>query len=111
MRQVPRLFTAPVCEIGPMHPLNPLDQIPVPDPPADEIYRVRLFNHDYSFVGLKSLLGAVDFSKAGDVGAGLAGQTEEVREAARTILSWLSLQNLFVLPLRDDDGHVDSVLL
>ena len=76
-----------------MHTLSPLDLIECPLPPADEIYRTRLFNHDYSFVGLKSLLGAADFSKAGDRGAGLAAATEVVREAARTILSSLTLQH------------------
>src|SRR5260370_18816698 len=93
-----------------MHSPNPLDQIPVPDPPADEIYRVRLFNHDYSFVGLKSLLGAADFSKAGDRGADLAAPTEVVREAARTILSSLTLQHLYDRPLTDDQGRFDSVM-
>src|SRR6266478_2613242 len=88
---------------------KPLDQVPVPDPPPDEIYRVRLLNHDYSFVGLKSLLGAADFSKAGDRGAGLAAPTEVVREAARTILSSLTLQHLYDRPLTDDEGRVDSV--
>ena len=44
--------------------LKPLEQIDCPRPSADEIYRIRMFNHDYSFVGLKSLLGAADFSKA-----------------------------------------------
>src|SRR6266446_3723435 len=70
--------------------LKPLDEIAVPEPQPDEIYRVRLFDHDYSFVGLKSLLGAADFSKAGDRGAGLAASTEVIREAARTILSSLT---------------------
>lgn len=93
-----------------MPSLKPLDQIPVPVPPADEIYRSRLFNHDYSFVGLKSLLGAADFSKAGDRGAGLAAETEVVREAARTILSSLTLQHLYDRPLTDDAGFVDSVM-
>jgi ethanolamine ammonia-lyase large subunit len=93
-----------------MQPLKPLDQIPVPVPPADEIYRVRQFNHDYSFVGLKSLLGAADFSKAGDRGAGLAAPTEVVREAARTILSSLTLEHLYDRPLTDDEGCVDSVM-
>ena len=69
----------PPAELPPMKPLTPLDQILVPTPPPDEIYRVRLFNHDYSFVGLKALLGAADFSKAGDRGAGLAAPTEVVR--------------------------------
>ncbi len=90
--------------------LTPLNQIACPTPPADEIYRVRLFNHDYSFVGLKSLLGAADFSKAGDRGAGLAAPTEVVREAAREILSSLTLQHLYDRPLTDDDGRVDSVM-
>src|SRR5436190_19456800 len=89
---------------------KPLDEIAVPDPRADEIYRVRLFNHDYSFVGLKSLLGAADFSKAGDRGADLAAPTEVVREAARAILSSLTLQHLYDRPLTDDAGRVDSVM-
>src|SRR4029077_9704371 len=93
-----------------MHTLKPLDQIPVPDPPPDEIYRVRLFDHDYSFVGLKSLLGAADFSKAGDRGAGLSAPTEVVREAARMILSSLTLAHLYDRPLTDDEGRVDSVM-
>jgi ethanolamine ammonia-lyase large subunit len=93
-----------------MHSLRPLDQIVCPAPPADEMYRVRLFNHDYSFVGLKSLLGAADFSKAGDRGAGLAAPTEVVREAARAILSSLTLQHLYDRPLTDDEGRVDSVM-
>src|SRR5262249_54964369 len=93
-----------------MYSPKPLDQIPVPDPPPDEIYRVRLFDHDYSFVGLKSLLGAADFSKAGDRGAGLAAPTEVVREAARAILSSLTLLHLYERPLTDDDGRVDSVM-
>ena len=69
-----------------------------------------MFNHDYSFVGLKSLLGAADFSKAGDRGAGLAAPTEVVREAARTILSSLTLQHVYDRPLTDDEGRVDSVM-
>src|SRR5258708_18812097 len=89
---------------------RPLDQILVPIPPADEIYRTRLFDHDYSFVGLKSLLGTADFSKAGDRGAGLAAPTEVVREAARAILSSLTLQHLYDRPLTDDEGRVDSVM-
>src|SRR5262245_19573570 len=93
-----------------MYSPKPLDRIPVPDPPPDEIYRVRLFDHDYSFVGLKALLGAADFSKAGDRGAGLAAPTEVVREAARTILSSLTLQHLYDRPLTDDEGRVDSVM-
>src|SRR5260370_20400662 len=93
-----------------MYPPRPIDQIPVPIPPADEIYRTRLFDHDYSFVGLKSLLGAADFSKSGDRGAGLAAPTEVIREAARTILSSLTLQHLYDRPLTDDEGRVDSVM-
>src|SRR4029450_6002444 len=70
-------FTKAECMYSP----KLLDQIPVPVPRPAEIYRVRLFDHDYSFVGLKALLGAADFSKAGDRGAGLAAPTEVVREA------------------------------
>jgi len=42
-----------------------------------------MFNHDYSFVRLKSLLAPPDFSKAGARGAGLDCPTEVLREAAR----------------------------
>src|SRR5438309_9862266 len=93
-----------------MHVLKPIEQIHYPHPPADEIYRVRMFNHDYSFTGLKSLLGAADFSKAGDRGARLAAPTDVVREAARSILSTLTLEHLYDRPLTDDEGRVDSVM-
>src|SRR5438552_6787774 len=93
-----------------MQTLKPLDQIPVPDPRPDETYRITLLNHDYSFAGLKSLLGAADFSKAGDRGAGLAAPTDVVREAARAILSSLTLQHLYDRPLTDDEGRVDAVM-
>jgi ethanolamine ammonia-lyase large subunit len=93
-----------------MKTLTPVEQIPVPAPPADEVYRIRQFDHDYSFVGLKALLGAADFSKAGDRGAGLAAPTEVVREAARTILSSLTLQHIYDRPLTDDEGRVDAVM-
>ena len=110
MRSLSLSAACPARETDQMHNLTPIDQFPVPDPPADEIYRIRLFNHDYSFVGLKSLLGAADFSKAGDRGAGLAASTEVVREAARKILSSLPLQHLYDRPLTDDEGRVDSVM-
>jgi ethanolamine ammonia-lyase large subunit len=93
-----------------MQPLKPLETIAVPQPKPDEVYRIRQFDHDCSFVGLKSLLGAADFSKAGDRGAGLAAPTEVVREAARAILSSLTLEHLYERPLVDDEGRVDSVM-
>ena len=93
-----------------MKPLSKFEQIVVPAPPADDNYRIRLFDQDYSFIGLKALLGAADFSKAGDRGAGLAPPTEAMREAARSILSSLTLQHLYDHPLTDDEGQVDSVM-
>ena len=47
-----------------MQPLMPLKEIFVPDPRPDETYRIRLFDRDYAFAGLKALLGGADFSKA-----------------------------------------------
>ncbi|MSR58768.1 MAG: ethanolamine ammonia-lyase [Planctomycetaceae bacterium] len=93
-----------------MHDLTPLDEIFVPEPRGDETYRISLLGHDYAFKGLKALLGAADFSKAGDRGAGLAAANEAQREAARTILSSLTLEHLFDRPLADDQGRVDSVM-
>ena len=56
------------------------------------------------------MLGAADFSKAGDRNAGLAAPGEAAREAARMILSGLTLQHLYDHPLTDDHGQVDSVM-
>jgi ethanolamine ammonia-lyase large subunit len=90
--------------------LPPLDQIPVPEPKPDEIYSGRFLDRLFEFRGLKQLLGAADFSKAGDRNAGLAATDEITREAARTLLSGLTLQHLYDHPLVDDQGAVDSVM-
>jgi ethanolamine ammonia-lyase large subunit len=90
--------------------LTPLADIPVPEPRPDELYATRCFDREVSFRGLKRLLGAADYSKAGDRHAGLAAPAETVREAARAILSGLTLQHLYDHPLTDDDGRVDSVM-
>ncbi len=93
-----------------MRELRPLAAIAVPEPGPDEHYTIRPFDETFSFKGLKQLLGAADVSKAGDRHAGLAAASETVREAARAILSDLTLQHLFDHPLTDDDGRVDSVM-
>jgi ethanolamine ammonia-lyase large subunit len=90
--------------------LTPLAEIVVPEPRPDVVYRTRCLERDYSFTGLKQLLGAADVSKAGDRNAGLAASGEAAREAARLILSGLTLQHLFDQPLTDDHGKVDSVM-
>ena len=73
-----------------MRELTPLAAIPVPEPKPDQAYTVRCFDQDVSFHGLKRLLGAADYSKAGERHAGLAAASETVREAARSVLSGLS---------------------
>ena len=94
-----------------MKPLKPLAQVQVPAVKPDETYRVDLLGRRFAFcAGLKRLLGAADFDKAGDRGAGLAAPDEVTREAARMILSGLTLQHVFDRPLTDDDGKVDSVM-
>jgi ethanolamine ammonia-lyase large subunit len=93
-----------------MHSLTPLASIAVPAPAPPQDYTARCFDHDVTFHGLKQLLGAADFSKAGDRHAGLAAGSETVRETARKILSGLTLQHLYDNPLTDDDGQVDSVM-
>lgn len=90
--------------------LKPLDQIPVPTPKADELYEVTLFERPFVFRGLKTLLGAADLSKAGDRLAGLSARDEVEREAARTILSGLTLQHLYDRPLTDSDGKADQIM-
>ncbi len=93
-----------------MKHLTPLADIPVPVLRPDEVYRGRYFNQDFSFRGLKCLLGSADCDKAGDRNAGLAARSETEREVARTLLSGLTLQHLFDHPLADDEGKVDSVM-
>src|SRR3989449_8215670 len=93
-----------------MKNLSRLDEIAVPMPPDDELYTAHKFGRQFSFAGLKGLLGAADYSKAGDRNAGLAARDEAEREVARSILSTLTLQHLYDHPLTDDSGIVDSVM-
>ena len=90
--------------------LKPLSEIRVPAPKPDEVYETRLFERTYSFKGLKALLGAADFEKSGDRLSGLCAEDEVKREAARGLLSKLTLQHLYDRPLTDDAGRVDSVM-
>ncbi|MDA1013726.1 MAG: ethanolamine ammonia-lyase subunit EutB [Planctomycetota bacterium] len=93
-----------------MKVLTPLVEILVPDVRPDETYTATLFDRQYSFDGLKALLGAADYSKAGERNAGLAASTETAREAARGILSRMTLQHLHDHPLTDENNAVDSVM-
>lgn len=93
-----------------MKELPNLAAIEVPTPPPDEEYMASALGQRVSFRGLKQLLGAADYSKAGDRHAGLDAPTESVREMARSILSDLSLQHIYDHPLTDNDGHIDSVM-
>lgn len=91
-------------------PLKPWRDIAVPKPKPDERYSITLFDRGFEFHGLKALLGAADADKAGDRLAGLAARDDVEREAARAILSGLTLQHLYDRPLTDDKGQVDSVM-
>ncbi|HXY35729.1 MAG TPA: ethanolamine ammonia-lyase subunit EutB, partial [Planctomycetaceae bacterium] len=93
-----------------MRELTPLNEIRVPAPKPDRVYSARLIDRDVQFVGLKRLLGAADYSKAGDRQAGLAAESEDLREAARSALSDLTLEHIYEHPLTDDRGRVDSVM-
>ena len=93
-----------------MRELTALTEIHVPEPKPDEVYTLKLLDRDVRFQGLKALLGAADYSKAGDRQAGLAAPAEDVREAARSVLSDLTLEHLYDHPLTDDQGRVDSVM-
>lgn len=93
-----------------MSPLTDLLAIPVPDPKPDQVYSGDFFGRRIEFRGLKSLLAAADFDKAGDRNAGLAARDEITREAARCLLSNLTLKHLYDHPLTDATGRVDSVM-
>lgn len=86
-----------------------LSEILIPAPMPDKTYEITLFEKHFTFHGLKRLLGAADFQKSGDVLAGLAAKSDLEREAAREILSSLTLQEIYDAPLVDDDGRVDNV--
>jgi ethanolamine ammonia-lyase large subunit len=64
----------------------------------------------FTFHGLKALLGAADISKAGDRMAALTAADEMTREAARAILSGLTLQHIHDHPLTTTDGRIDSIM-
>ena len=93
-----------------MRVLKPLPEIPVPPPQPEQVYTLCVHGRTYRFQGLKRLLGAADYSKAGDRHAGLAADSELTREAARTILSGLPLSHLYEHPLTDSQGRIDAVM-
>lgn len=93
-----------------MKPLKPFDEIFVPPPQPDQIYATTILDRKFRFVGLKAVLGAADISKAGDRGAGLAAQDEVMREAARDILSHMTVRHLYDHPLTAASGKVDAVM-
>jgi ethanolamine ammonia-lyase large subunit len=90
--------------------LTPLSEIEVPPPRPDETYLFKGPEGPIRFVGLKALLGAADFPKAGDRHAGLAAANEIGREAARSILAGLTIAHLHERPLLTADGRVDDVM-
>lgn len=90
--------------------LKKLADIRVPDPKPDELYTTQLFGNTYTFRGLKGLLGAADFDKSGDRLSSLAAKDNVTREAARKILSDLTLRHLYDRPLTDDAGRVDQIM-
>ncbi len=87
-----------------------ITQIKVPAPKPDAPYSVILLDRSFTFSNLKHVLGAADISKAGDRKAGLAATDEIMREAARSVLSGLTLQHFFENPLTDIHGKIDSVM-
>lgn len=90
--------------------LTPLDAIAVPPPRPDETYSCEGPDGPIRFVGLKRLLGAADFPKAGDRHAGLAAPDDLVREAARRLLAGLTVEHVHERPLLAADGRVDDVM-
>lgn len=93
-----------------MKPLTPISEIRIPTPLPEETYTTCIMDRTYAFQGLKRLLGAADLSKAGDRSAGLAAADETEREAARAILSSLTVEHFFEHPLTDESGRVDTVM-
>ena len=93
-----------------MKTLSKIEQIQLPAPRSDAPYSITLLDRTFTFSHLKHVLGAADISKAGDRKAGLAADNEIEREAARAVLSQLSLQHFFDNPLTNNYGQIDSVM-
>ena len=97
-----------------MKTLSKIEQIKLPaarlETRPDAPYSIVLLDRTFTFANLKHVLGAADISKAGDRKAGLAAANEIEREAARAVLSSLTLQHFFDNPLTNIHGQVDSVM-
>src|SRR5437867_11335568 len=91
-----------------MKNLSRCDEIVVPRPLNDECYTAHKFGREFSFAGLKALLGAADYSKGGDRNAGLGARDEAEREVARSSLSALTLEHRYGPPPTGAFGNVDS---
>ena len=94
-----------------MKTLSKIEQVQVPAPKPVVPYSVTLLDRTFTFANLKHVLGAADISKAGDRKAGLAASNEIEREAARAVLSGLTLQHFFDNPLTNIHGKIDSVMV
>ncbi len=90
--------------------LKPIANIQVPKPSPAAPHCITLLDRNFVFANLKQVLGAADISKAGDRKASLAAKDEIEREAARAVLSGLSLQHFFDHPLTNIRGQVDNVM-
>lgn len=86
-----------------------LQDIFIPTPKASLAYTFSFEGETFSFANLKLLLGKADYPKAGDKNAGLCAESEVEREAARRVLSDLSLRHLYDNPLTIN-GKADEVM-
>ena len=95
-----------------LHPeLKALEDIYVPNgAQSDQGFEILLMQQRYQFADLKHLLGAADINKAGERVAGLVAADEIEREAARSILSGLTLQYLYDHPLTTNAGQIDAIM-
>ncbi len=93
-----------------MKELSSLNQILLPKITPQQAYEIDLHGRKFTFLNLKQLLGAADISKAGDRNASLAATDEVMREAARKVLSELTLQHIFDRPLSNSKNEIDSVM-
>jgi ethanolamine ammonia-lyase large subunit len=90
--------------------LSKIKLIKLPKVSKQQPYSVNLLDRSFAFRDLKHVLGAADISKAGDRKAGLAAVNEIEREAARAVLSGLTLQHFFDNPLTNIHSKIDSVM-
>ena len=93
-----------------MKDLPELAAIELPEPRPDQEYGASALGERVSFRGLKRLLGAADYSKAGDRHAGLAASSENRELAIITFLAGVLLYGVSAWRFREPAKECERII-